>query len=223
MAERQGGRLRSQFDVDFHASEPLMRFSLTILIALSFVSILDAQRLTLRQAVRQAQRDINTDSVACGGNPPTFQEQAARSMVLVHGVVESALGELSADETTVVTKFSVRPFEVDRRDLPHWPLAPETIVLEAEGGTAIVDGFRVSHSVEVLGRKIDLRVGREVVLLARTRGGPHDLIFDPLGAFTVDDGIVFPMGTPREWSKPTIGDFLAVARTVLGTQVTVVR
>jgi hypothetical protein len=200
-----------------------MRYVLTILIVLSLGSILSAQTRSLRQAVRQAQRDIGVASIACGGIPPTFQAQAARSTVLVHGVVESALGELSADETKVVTKYTVTPFEVDRRDLPHWPLAPDRIVLETEGGTALVDGFRVSHSVDVLGRKVDLRVGQEVVLLARTRGGPDGLIFDALSAFTVDNGIVFPMGAAPEWSKPMIDDFLAVARTVLGTEVGVVR
>jgi hypothetical protein len=212
----QGGRIRKQLDATSTLRDYVMRYVLTILIVLSFTSVLNAQRISLRQAVRQAQRDIGVASLACGGIPPTFQEQAARSMVLVHSVVESALGELSADETKVVTQFTVRPFEVDRRDLPNWPLAPETIVLETEGGTAIVEGFRVSHSVEVLGRRIDLRAGQQVVLLARTRTGPHDLTFDPLSAFTVDNGIVFPMGTAREWPKPTIGDFLAVARTVLG-------
>jgi hypothetical protein len=200
-----------------------MQYLLTILTVLASASILNAQRLSLRQAVREARQDIGVSSLACGGIPPTFQEQAARSTVLVHGVVDSARGELSADETKVITKFTVRPFEVDRRDLPNWPLAPETIVLETDGGTAVVDGFRVFYSIEVLSRKVDVRPGQEVVLLARSRGGPHDLIFDPLSAFTVDSGIVSPMGTSLESPKPTIADFLAIVRTVLGTEVGVAR
>ena len=198
-----------------------MRLTLMFLAITSVAATADAQTRSLRELVRQHQGGMGISSIACGGMPPTPAIVAARSDVLVHGIVERTDGALTADEEHVITTFVLRPIEVHRRDRINWSSTPPEIALQAIGGVALVDGFRVTESNVVLGRTIDVRIGQEVVLLAKHGDEPEQLIFDAFGTFVVESGFVRATGdrSRRPEKAILIEAFLAELRQALTTGV----
>jgi len=202
------------------ASHPSMTRAIAGFVALLVVTpFAGAQTSSLRESVRERQADIELIR-GCGIFSRPVVDTAAAATVLVHGVIESSRAVLSLDETKVMTEVTLRTIDVHRVfDGRNWSSPPQVMTLQTIGGVAVVENFQVIHSLTRIGWKVLPREGQEVIFLASPGNEPDQLIFNHYGAFVVETGRVYPMGTLAQGPKSVLVDaFMSNLRRMLGAQ-----
>ena len=197
-----------------------MRPLLVTFFLLTSGPVLVGQQPSLRELARK-HGDTEIHVRACGGSPTTLDTVVGYSTVLVHGVIEQSTSELTADETRIVTRFAVRPFELLHAERRALVSRTDLVMFEAAGGKVLLDGHHVTETVKVNGKRIDLHAGQEVVLLGTHRDGDGQWTFDPYGTFVVEGGFVSPVGVFEGWtSNPHISGFLRTLRDLFAKKLT---
>jgi hypothetical protein len=138
-----------------------------------------------------------------GGTPAVLVPAAE---MIVRGRVLSAVPTLSRDETRVMTRYEIAPYQfyksttqTSARPAPARPL----IVIET-GGTLEIDGLHLGTYIDIWPPEEVFKPGEDVILFLapdEREPGMYQCVYGSSGAFRVQGGQVYGVGARRD-AKP---------------------
>jgi hypothetical protein len=169
--------------------------TVTFVVALLFANAAQtaSQEPTLLDLARQHGGVVvwsHADGFSDG--PPSAAKLLQQADVIVHGTVVEAEGRLSQDQRRVLTDYRVQPLRVLRDRQKVVLDSSHPVLFTAFGGTVIVEGLKITYSVEHDTASIQFDVGDEVIFFGKERA--TGLMIYPFDVFRVRDGVVVPNG-----------------------------
>jgi len=129
----------------------------------------------------------------------SFRDVVMDSDLIVRGEIAKVETQLSADESTVETVYTIRPIEAlkDARSQPmRTPGSVSPIVVRHAGGRLVTEeGLRLATSINIFPDGECFALGEEVLVMLTYHTDTHAYTFahGAFGAFRIRDGMVAPM------------------------------
>jgi len=160
------------------------------LVILSMTSVGSGQSLSMRERARQL-GGVATNSGNADFGIGRPEELMALSEVVLRGVAVAVTPKLEADESMVVTDYTVAPLQFLK--LPKSESSkgePQRIVVRQPGGTLIENGLRMTTNIDIFPEDEFFALGDDVImfLIYDAKGGVYNFAGGPFGAFQVQLG-----------------------------------
>jgi len=156
----------------------------TMLCVASLTSVLQAQLLTIPEALAKAGRSLSSGPSVPSGPAPSIDQVLAETDLIVRGVLGEPTTRLSDDQMEVYTEYPLRNAVIRYNAISNgMPAArPSSLLVTVLGGTFIINGLTFKSVHGALGL---LQPGAEYLLLLRSVGNRYFLAAEYYGAFQV--------------------------------------
>jgi hypothetical protein len=174
----------------------MWHFALALALASLPVSVVTLQRRSLKEMAREnGGKALISSEVELPAAP--LPQLVGETDFIVEATILSKRGVLSADETRVLTEYTILPLKVlkDKVGVATRPTPGPgaELVVRQPGGQMVVDGLELEYLTNLF--PLDgLQVGRTYVmfLYRDTREGGFAFVRGPFGVFLLDGKSVFP-------------------------------
>jgi hypothetical protein len=164
------------------ASRPLNFF--TMLCVASLTSVLQAQLLTIPEALAKAGRSLSSGPSVPSGPAPSIDHVLAETDFIVRGVPGEPATRLSDDEMEVFTEYPLRNAAIRYNAISNGVPAERSspLVVTVFGGTIVINGLSYTSAHGALGL---LQPSAEYLLLLKMVGRRYFLAGQYYGAFQI--------------------------------------
>jgi hypothetical protein len=136
--------------------------------------------------------------IAIDSGTPSLSTVATESGVILRGIVRHVTTRLSDDQEVVMTQFEITPLKVYKGAVvpgTDRPGPTKPLIVQRAGGEAIIDGLRLTTTVDAFPETESLREGEDVFLFLspNVTTGIFGLTHGPFGAYRIANGQVTAM------------------------------